>query len=948
MLRYQQVALCKHAPLGKERKPMFAPRPPFGHSVVRICLALTLLLTAFGLPAAAPAAIAASSTVVISQVYGGGGGSSPTYANDFIELFNRGTSTVSLSGWSVQYGSSANNFSLKTDLPAVSLAPGQYFLIQQAGGASGAALPTPDATGTIAMSGSNGKVALTNSTTQLTCGAAGTPCSGSAATTIVDLLGYGTSTAFEGPAAAPPLSATSAALRKSGGCTDTDDNNNDFAVSTPAPRNTSTTAAPCGGGGGNEPISTNCGGPLTVTAGTAATRDVTATDPDGTVVSASVTDVTPAPAAGSIGITSSTPAVGPGGALQATLTVSAAVPAGSYSATISFANNDATPQTATCTLTITVSEPAATCPSGVPLTPIFQIQGPGATSPLENTTVTLEGVVVGDFQSNARLGGFYLQDPTGDGATSTSDGIFVYVPDANPRSGVDVNVGDRVRVTGQVKEFNTLTEIDGVTAVELCSAATPLTPTAVDLPVPTVGGLEQYEGMLVRFPEELTVSQNYFQGRYGQVTLSAEGRMYIPTNDQGNSLESNQRRSVVLDDGRTSQNPNPIPYISADNTLRAGDTTSGLTGLLHYGPISSDPNTRGYTLHPSATPSFARANQRTAAPEPVGGNIKVASFNVLNYFTTIDQSGAACFPSGTRSDCRGADSAAEFTRQRDKIIAALTAIDADVVGLIEIENNGTTAINNLVSALNAATAPGTYAAIADPSFIGGDAIKVALIYKPGRVTPVGSAASSSDPIFDRPPVAQTFKTVAPAGATPQKFTVIVNHFKSKGSCPSDPNDPNADQGDGQGCWNAKRVQQSLKLLVFINQLIAATDDTDVLVIGDLNAYGQEDPIDTLVTGGLTNEVAAHVPLAERYSYIFDGQAGYLDHALATQSLSRQVKDVTIWHINADEPSVIDYNTEFKPQDLYTPTPYRSSDHDPVVIGLDLRPTFSTYLPIASN
>jgi predicted extracellular nuclease len=178
--------------------------------------------------------------------------------------------------------------------------------------------------------------------------------------------------------------------------------------------------------------------------------------------------------------------------------------------------------------------------------------------------------------------------------------------------------------------------------------------------------------------------------------------------------------------------------------------------------------------------------------------------------------------------------------------------------------------------------------------------------------------------------------------------VIVNHFKSKGSCPSDPNDPNADQGDGQGCWNAKRVEQAEALLGFINARITASGDTDVLVIGDLNAYGQEDPIDTLVTSGLENQVALRVPLAERYSYVFDGQSGYLDHGLSTHSLSSQVTGVTYWHINADEPSVIDYNTEFKPQDLYAPTPYRSSDHDPVIIGLNLGNTYEVYLPMVSN
>ncbi|MBV9791170.1 MAG: ExeM/NucH family extracellular endonuclease, partial [Chloroflexi bacterium] len=474
------------------------------------------------------------------------------------------------------------------------------------------------------------------------------------------------------------------------------------------------------------------------------------------------------------------------------------------------------------------------------------------------------------------------------------------------------------------------------------------------LPETTNGELERYEGMLITIPETLTVDQNFFQGRYGQVTLSSGGRLYNPTNiyDAGSPqaialADENARRLIVLDDAKSIQNPSPIPYIGADNTLRAGDTTPGLTGVLDFGPINSDTNIRDYRVQPTITPTFARTNPRTTQPPSVGGKLKVASFNVLNYFTTIDQAGASCFPGGTRSDCRGADSAAEFTRQRDKILAALVAIDADVVGLIEIENNGATAVNNLVSGLNAATAPGTYAAVPDPAPIGqpgDDAIKVALIYKPGKLTRVGNSASSNDSIFDRPPAAQTFQEISSG----EKFTVIVNHFKSKGSCPSSPSDPNADQGDGQGCWNAKRVEQAEALLGFINDRIEAVDDTDVLVIGDLNAYGEEDPINTLTAGGLVNQVALRVPLAERYSYVFDGAAGYLDHGLSTQSASSQVSGVTYWHINADEPSVIDYNTEFKPQDLYAPNPYRSSDHDPVIIGLNLGNVHYVYLPIVAN
>jgi len=171
----------------------------------------------------------------------------------------------------------------------------------------------------------------------------------------------------------------------------------------------------------------------------------------------------------------------------------------------------------------------------------------------------------------------------------------------------------------------------------------------------------------------------------------------------------------------------------------------------------------------------------------------------------------------------------------------------------------------------------------------------------------------------------------------KRFSVIVNHLKSKSSCPV-AGSPDADRGDGQGCWNATRVAQAQRLVnVLIPRAQAAAKDPDVLVIGDLNAYGAEDPVNTLTAAGLVNQLERFVrPSALPYSYVFDGEAGYLDHALTTASLSAQVVGATEWHINTDEPSVIDYNTEFKPQDLYSATAYRSSDHDPVVIQLNLQ------------
>jgi hypothetical protein len=381
---------------------------------------------------------------------------------------------------------------------------------------------------------------------------------------------------------------------------------------------------------------------------------------------------------------------------------------------------------------------------------------------------------------------------------------------------------------------------------------------------------------------------------------------------------------IVLDDGTTRQNPNPIPYIGADNTHRAGDTVTGLTGVLDYGPINaSTPAATDYRLHPVAPVVFTRANPRTAAPDPVGGNVKIASMNTLNYFTTIDTGALICGPAADQG-CRGADNASELTRQRAKLVAALQAIDADVVGLMEMENTNDAATVDLAGAIG-------YAYVSPPA-PGTDAIRVGLIYKPGTVTPVGPAQNYQTnsggyvPLFDRPPLAQTFQH----NATGELFTVVVNHFKSKGSCPVAPGDP--DRDTGQGCWNAKRTAQANALLDFVSAL--RPTDPDIVVLGDLNSYGAEDPIVALEAGGLVSQ-EQKIPAASRYTYIFDGQSGNLDHMMTTPTLDTQVVGVTIWHINADEPSVIDYNTEFKPQDLFAANPYRASDHDPTVLGVSL-------------
>ncbi|MFV2173481.1 hypothetical protein ACFHW2_41805 [Actinomadura sp. LOL_016] len=192
------------------------------------------------------------------------------------------------------------------------------------------------------------------------------------------------------------------------------------------------------------------------------------------------------------------------------------------------------------------------------------------------------------------------------------------------------------------------------------------------------------------------------------------------------------------------------------------------------------------------------------------------------------------------------------------------------------------------------------------------------------VTPVGEPRSSRDDVFDRPPLAQTFRPAAGG----ESFTAIVNHFKSKGC--GGASGPDADQGDGQSCYNARRVRQAAAIAAM------AAGTRNPLVLGDLNSYAAEDPIEMLEDAGLTSQTERFVDDEDRYSYVYMGLSGELDHMLAGPALSRRVTGATIWHVNADEPRFLDYNTEYNPAEFYRPDAFRSSDHDPLLVGLDLR------------
>lgn len=536
------------------------------------------------------------------------------------------------------------------------------------------------------------------------------------------------------------------------------------------------------------------------------------------------------------------------------------------------------------------------------IVPIYAIQGAGETTPMAGRMVTTEGIVVGDFQDSDELNGFFVQDLAGDGNALTSDGIFVYLPPQNEWSKFDVEVGQHLRVTGRVVEFKGQTQLDLISEIYVVNAV-PVTNLAVanlSFPVSAPGDLECYEGMLVKIETDMVVTGNYNLRRHGELELAAGQRLFAPTNGNGHSKEENARRRIVLDDGSNRREPRPTPYLSDTATRRVGDVVSGAVGIVSFAFDK-------YRLHPTRKLTFNVRNPRPDKPILPADGLTVASFNVQNYFTTLKSQ---------NKSARGATTFDEFVARSAKVARALYEMNADIVGLMEIENNGEIALADLVRRVNALYGNEVYAFMRDPqSGTGTDAIKCGFIYKAAKVTADGEARSDLHKIYSRPPIAQTF--AANGGL---HFTVVVNHFKSKGGCPSA-----GDVDEGQGCWNGKRTREAEALLGFVERLKVASGSTDVVVLGDLNSYMQETPIKTLQQGGLENlneQIAPH----QRYSSQFQGESGFLDYVLVTPSLRPQVTQVAVWHINSDEP-VGDTVEETQA------TPFRSSDHDPLIISL---------------
>ncbi len=639
-----------------------------------------------------------------------------------------------------------------------------------------------------------------------------------------------------------------------------------------------------------------------------------------------------------------------------------------------------------------------------------EIGTPGAAdeSPLLGDRVLVQGVVT---QVLPDLGGFFVQeeDTDADGDAFSSEGIFVV-------SAESVDAGNLVSVEGTVAEVEGETRLSSTTVtVDDAGTGSLALVTATEIAFPTatvltdsdgdfVANLEAYEGMLVSIPEALSVTELFQLDRFGTIRVSSEGRLEQFTQSNAPSVAGFEQhlkdiaaRSLIFDDGSDVQNPNPIlvPDLGLDGTLdagdgfRMGDTYTNTVGVLGFSEddqsSSEEPE---YRIHQPET-TLTQVNPRPATPEAVGSDYTVASLNVLNLFSTLDEFPSVGEGSGPNAlPPRGADAnpqealpgtgvTDEYSRQLSKLVEQIVILDADVIGLVELENDflsggaaptgtGTVigsgvAISELVDGVNAAVGAGTYAFV-DPGaeFVGGDAIAVGFIYDTTTTSLVGEAQileefggeSFLDPNDfgtgrNRAALAQTFEEID-SGET---FTVAVNHFKSKGASgldededgiPDDPTNVDSDQFDGQGYWNATRTDAARILADWLATDPTGSGDPDILIIGDLNAYQNEEPITTLEAAGFTDLANQFVP--NSYSFVFDGQQGALDYALANSTLLGQVTGATEWHANADEADVFDYNLEFGRQpELFTletdtnlaDNPFRASDHDPLIVGLDL-------------
>ncbi len=829
-----------------------------------LAAALGLGVAVTGLSAAAlPAQADTGGTgLVISEAYGGGGNSGASYKNDFVELYNPTAKAISVEGWSVQYRSATGTGAGQVTPLSGSVPAGAHYLVQEAAGSGGTTdLPTPNATGSIAMAGGGFQVWLSDGTTALTPPAGDVPAGTSG---VVDFLGAGGAGSFETAKSAAPSNTASVARSASGA--DTDNNSADFTAGAPTPEASDTPPPP----------------------------------PPSTV--------------------------------------------------------DAT---------------------------IAEIQGTGTASPFAGDTTTYvrtRGVVTAAYPSGGFYG-FVIQTPgTGgesDPTPGASDGLFVY----QKSGGVAAAVGDYVEVTGLVSEFGGLTELsydpsdNNSSFTKLTEDHPDVTPLVTDLPGPDAEREAHESELLDVSGQQFTVTNNYSTNQYAEIGLAAGDTPLVAPTETTDAQDTagiaaataaNAARAITLDDGASinflpygggASQDIPLPWLKPSNPVRVSSAAT------FHQPVVLDYRNNAWKFQPthqvtdtgSDVVTFSDTRTENAAPQDVGGDLRLATFNVLNFFNTTgvdfvaaggqctyydDRDGNhvtdnTCSPDGPR----GAAEDDDLARQRDKIVTAINTMDADIVSLEEIENSVALgesdrddALSSLVDALNAAAGSTRWAFAPSPDasdlppLSEQDVIRTAFIYNPSTVDLVGaSKVLTGSTAFHnaRQPLAQTFKPKdAPASTT---FGVIVNHLKSKGS--------GVDDGTGQGNANPDRIAQAEDLATFADDFTSERGISSLFLTGDFNAYSMEDPIQKLEEKGYTN-LESDTP--DEWTYNYGGMDGSLDHVFANEAALADVTGVDIWNINADEAVAFEYSRHnYNATDFYAPDQFRASDHDPEVVGIDV-------------
>nr|MCU0228584.1 lamin tail domain-containing protein [Bryobacterales bacterium] len=863
------------------------------HLTTTILLVALLLLGALG----------ATAQVVISQVYGAGGNSGATLQNDYVELFNRGSVTVNLNGLTVQYTSATGtgNFGANAGLLVAlsgTLAPGQYYLVQVAGGTNGSPLPAADATGTISMAAGSGKVALVNSTTGLGCNGSSTPCTTAQLGLILDLVGYGAANFFEGSGAAPTLSATTAAFRANSGCTDSNNNSADFAAAAPAPRNSASALNVCGA---------------------ASPLQISGTLPNGTVgqpyaASLSATGGTPPYTSFSLSFLSGGLTLTPG-ANNETATISG-TPLGVGQATVTLTDSASN----STQRTFLVGD----APSCAVTHTISQIQGTGSRSPLEGGSSTTQGVVT------ARKGnGFFIQSSTSDVDSNpvTSEGLFVFTSSAPPTAAA---VGNLVCVSGNVIEFAPsaapfnppLTEITQATVSLLATGQplpTPVSLTSADLtPAGGIEQLERYEGMRVAVANLTVVAPSGGNTAESSATATSNGFFFgvLPLVDRP-FREPGVREPIPLPlpgAPRFDGNPELLRVDSrgggnAALDVSVGQTVANLVGALDYG-------FGYYTLvqENGATPLVIGNAQVTAAPVPTPDQFTVATFNVERFFDTVNDPTIG----------EPVLTAAAFAARLNKLSLQIRDLlhSPDILGMVEVENLST--LQAIANQLNtdSGNALNYIPYLIEGNDVGGidvgflvnaNRVQVDAIRQEGKDATFANPTSGAlETLNDRPPLVLEALVRQSPDALALPVIVVVNHLRSLNGI-EDANPVNALR------VRTKRARQAEFLAQLLQDLQVANPQAHIASVGDYNAFqfndGYADVMGTVI-GNPASPTATAVsspdlvnpdfsnlmellPASQRYTFVFDGSAQILDHIVVNNNLLARHQGTAVARANAD-------------------------------------------------